>query len=79
MHIFGQKFISISLALSQKNEVEKRPLITSFQCINDIPTYIEPENRLFVDDCVCYREINEKQDTVKLQNDTERLEAKARK
>ena len=33
MHIFGQNFISISLALSQKNESEKWPLITSFQCI----------------------------------------------
>ena len=32
MHIFGQKFILISLARSQKNEIEKWPLITLFQC-----------------------------------------------
>ena len=37
------------------------------------------DKRLFVDDCVCYREIKEKGDTVKLQTDTERLGARARK
>ena len=33
MHIFGQKIISISLAFSQKNEIEKWPLRTSVQFI----------------------------------------------
>ena len=47
--------------------------------INDISTDIESEIRLFVDDCVCYREIKENEDTVKLQNDIDRLEAWARK
>ena len=28
----GKTIISISLALSKKNEIEKCPLITSFQC-----------------------------------------------
>ena len=32
MHIFEQKIISITLALSQKNDIEKWPLLTSFQC-----------------------------------------------
>ena len=36
MHLFGQKFISKVLANSQKNEIEKWPLITSFQCIEDL-------------------------------------------
>ena len=34
MHIYGHKFISVTLALSQKNEVETWPHRTSFQCIN---------------------------------------------
>ena len=44
--------------------------------INDIATYTkcnESEIRLFADDCVCYRLIKETEDTVKLQNDIERL------
>ena len=36
MHIFGQKLISKVLAIRQKNEIEKWPLITSFQCIEDL-------------------------------------------
>ena len=36
MHIFGQRFISKVLAISQKNEIKKWPLITSFQCIEDL-------------------------------------------
>ena len=34
-----------------------------------------PKIRLFADDCVCYREIKEKEDTVKLQNGIDRLGA----
>ena len=37
------------------------------------------EIRLFVDDCVCYREIKDEEDTVKLQRDIDRLECWARK
>ena len=33
MHIFKQKFISITLALSQKYELEKWPLRNSFECM----------------------------------------------
>ena len=42
------------------------PLLFSLY-INDIPADIESEIRLFADDCVCYREIKEIEDTVKLQ------------
>ena len=35
-------------------------------------TNIESEIRLFADDCVCYREINYKEDTLKLQMDIDR-------
>ena len=37
--------------------------------INDITADIEFERRLFADDCVCYREIKDKEDTLKLQRD----------
>ena len=54
------------------------PLLFSLY-VNDISTDIESEIRLFADDCVCYPEIKEKEDTVKLQNDIGRLGAWARK
>ena len=47
--------------------------------INDITADIESEIRLFADDCVCYREINDKEDTLKLQRDIDRLGNWARK
>ena len=34
---------------------------------------IESEIRLFADDCVCYREIKDIEDTLKLQKDIDRL------
>ena len=37
--------------------------------INDITADIESERRLFANDCVCYREIKDKEDTLKLQRD----------
>ena len=37
--------------------------------INDISTDIDSEIRLFVDDCVCYLEIKDTEDTLKLQKD----------
>ena len=40
--------------------------------INDITSVIESEIRLFADDCVCYREIKNEEDTVKLQRDIDR-------
>ena len=46
------------------------PLLFSLY-INDISTDIESEVRLFADDCVCYGEIKEKEDILKLQNDIE--------
>ena len=54
------------------------PLLFSLY-VNDISTDIESEIRLFADDFVCYPEIKEKEDTVKLQNDIGRLGAWARK
>ena len=49
--------------------------------INDIMSDIESEIRLFVDDCVCYREITcrDIDDTFKLQKDIDRLGIWARK
>ena len=54
------------------------PLLFSLH-INDISADIESEIRLFADDCVCYREIKDKEDTLKLQRDINRLENWARK
>ena len=47
--------------------------------INDITTDIDSEIRLFADDCVCYCEIKGTEDTVKLQEDIDRLGCWARK
>ena len=47
--------------------------------ITDITADIESEIRLFADDCVCYREIKDKEDTLKLQRDIDRLGNWARK
>ena len=54
------------------------PLLFSLH-INDITADIESEIRLFADDCVCYREIKDKEDTLKLQKDIDRLGNWARK
>ena len=40
--------------------------------INDISTDID-SGRLFADDCVCYREIKDTEDTLKLQKDIDQL------
>ena len=48
------------------------PLLLSLY-INDISSDIESEIRLFADDCVCYREIKDTEDTVRLQRDIDRL------
>ena len=47
--------------------------------INDITTDTDSEIRLFADDCVCYRKIKSTEDTVKLQEDIDRLGSWARK
>ena len=48
------------------------PLLFSLY-INDSLSDIESEIRLFADDCVCYREIKDEEDTIKLQRDIDRL------
>ena len=53
------------------------PLLFSLY-INDITEDIDSELRLFADDCVCYREIKDTEDTVKLQEDIDRLGCWAR-
>ena len=53
------------------------PLLFSLY-INDISADIDSEIRLFADDCVCYREIKGIDDTVKLQEDIDRLGCWAR-
>ena len=47
--------------------------------INDIMSDIESEIRLFADDCVCYREIKDIEDTLELQKDIDCLGIWARK
>ena len=54
------------------------PLLFSLY-INDISSDIESEIRLFADDCVCYHEIKDEKDTMKLQRDIDRLGSWARK
>ena len=54
------------------------PLLFSLY-INDISSDIESEIRLFADDCVCYREIKDDVDTMKLQRDIDRTGSWARK
>ena len=54
------------------------PLLFSLH-INDITSDIESEIRLFADHCVCYREIKNVDDAVKLQKDIDRLGSWARK
>ena len=46
--------------------------------INDISTDIQLEIRQFADNCVCFRKIKEKVDSVKLQNDIDRQGAWAK-
>ena len=46
---------------------------------NDISSDTESEIRHFADDCVCYHEIKDKEDTVKLQRDINRLGSWTRK
>ena len=55
-----------------------RPLLFSLY-INEISADIESGIRLFADDCVCYREIKNEEDTLKLQRDIDRLGSWARK
>ena len=54
-----------------------RPLLFSLY-ITYITEDIDLELRLFADDCVCYREIKDTEDTVKLQEDIDRLGCWAR-
>ena len=54
------------------------PLLFSLY-INDISSDSESEIRLFADDCICYREIKDEEDTMKLQRDVDRLGSWTRK
>ena len=54
------------------------PLLFSLY-INDITLDTESEIRLFADDCVCYHEIKDEEDKMKLQRDIDRLGSWARK
>ena len=54
------------------------PLLFSLY-INDISTAIDSEIGLFADDCVCYQEIKDIKDTLKLQKDIDQLGCWARK
>ena len=54
------------------------PLLFSLY-IHDISTDIDSEIRLFADDCVCYRDIKDTEDTLKIQKDIDQLGCWARK
>ena len=58
-------------------------LVTSWSNVslytNDISSDTESEIRFFADDCVCYHEIKDEKDTIKLQRDIDRLGSWARK
>ena len=54
-----------------------RPLLFSLY-INDITEDIDSELRLLLTTCVCYREFKDTEDTVKLQEDIDRLGCWAR-
>ena len=54
------------------------PLVI-FLAHKNITADIESEIRLFADDCVCYREIKDIEDILKLQRDIDRLDNWARK
>ena len=54
------------------------PLLISLR-INEIMSDVESEVRLFAGDCLCYPQIKDMVDTLKLQNDTDRLGIWARK
>ena len=47
--------------------------------INDITAGIESEIKHFANDCVCNREVKNKEDILKLQRDSDRLDNLARK
>ena len=55
------------------------PLFFFSLYINYISTDIDSEIRLFADDCVCYRESKDTEDTLKLQKDINQLGCWARK
>ena len=42
-------------------------------CYSRCTLDIDSELRFFADDCVCYREINDTEDTVRVQEDIDRL------
>ena len=44
-----------------------------FFVYTDISTDIDSEIRLFAEDCVCYREIKDAEDSLKLQKDIDQL------
>ena len=54
------------------------PLLFSLT-INDISKGIDSEIRLFADDCVCYPEIKDTEDTLKFQKDIDQMECWVRK
>ena len=54
------------------------PHACMYMYINDISADIESEIRLFADDYVCFREIKNEEDTLKLQRDIGRLGSWAR-
>ena len=75
---FGSVYIELAMVLSGVPQgTVLGPLLFSLY-INDISTDIDSEIRLFADDCVCYREIKDTEDTLKFQKDIDQLGCWAR-
>ena len=55
------------------------PCCFLYKYTNDISADIDSEIKLFTDDCVCYQEIKDTEDTLKLQKDINQLGCWARK
>ena len=76
---FRQQRVVVNGVKSDWAPVLWAPFLVPCYYINDISSDIESEIRLFADDCVCYHEIKDEKDTMKLQRDIDRLGSWARK
>ena len=66
---FRQQRVVVNGVKSDWAPVLWAPFLVPCYYINDISSDIESEIRLFADDCVCYHEIKDEKDTMKLQRD----------
>lgn len=69
--------VYISTCFGVQQDTALGPLFSLY--INDAIDNINSEIRLYADDCVCYRQVDSIEDTVKLPKDIDRLGKWARK